>query len=125
MSTVRSVTHRPRRRLAAVGASVALVLGSGLALAWPGSAAASGYDKPAVEIVKTAVQGGAALDASTPLVPGDSFDYVLTVSNTGSVAVGQVVVTDDLPSWWSPTGTSPWPRSPPCSTPSPPPTRSW
>ncbi|HYN75885.1 MAG TPA: hypothetical protein VEV13_06775 [Candidatus Limnocylindria bacterium] len=104
MSTVRSAALRPRRRLAAAGASMALVLASGLALAWPGSAAASGYDKPTVEIVKTAVQGGATLDASTPLVPGESFDYVLTVSNTGSVAVGQVVVTDNLPSTVVPDG---------------------
>ncbi len=104
MSTVRSVTHRPRRRLAAVGASVALVLGSGLALAWPGSAAASGYDT---------ARGGDRQDrrpgrhrARRVDAPGARRDLRLRAdaANTGSVEVRQVVVTDDLPSSVVPDG---------------------
>ncbi len=92
--------RRPRAALAA-GAALAVAL---LGVVWPSPVGASGYNEPRVEITKSAEQSGVAIDAGSPLLPGDSFDYVLTVENTGGTRVRQVTVTDDLPATVEPDG---------------------
>ena len=108
MSTILPAHRLPRRRrFAAASGAVALFLASVVAVSWPGPASAgsgSGGGTPQVEIVKTAVQDGSELDVSTPLLPGDTFDYVLTVTNSGDTRVRNVTVTDDLPSTVEPAG---------------------
>ena len=57
-----------------------------------------------MDLVKHAEQDGVPIDSSNPLLPGDTFDYVVTVTNTGTTNVRRVTFTDDLPATVEPAG---------------------
>ena len=102
-------SHRARRRgrsIGAAGAAVALFLVAVVTVAWPGPASAtgSGTGDTSVELTKHAEQDGKAIDSTTPLLPGDTFDYVITVTNTGTTKARTIKVTDDLPATVEPAG---------------------
>ncbi len=101
--TVLPARVRSRRGLVAAGAAVGLVLATA-AIALPEQAGASGYKEPAVEITKSAVQDETTLDKGAILLPGDTFDYLLTVTNNGGGNADRVDVVDDLPSAVAPNG---------------------
>jgi large repetitive protein len=106
MPTATHPHQRPRRRiLSATAATVALFLASVLAVAWPGPAEATGYGGGThLEVTKSAVQDGHDLDVTTPLVPGDTFTYVIDVTNTGTTTVNSIKVKDTLPAAVEPAG---------------------
>lgn len=115
MPTVPSVprrSHRARRRgrsLGAAGAAVALFLAAVVTVAWPGPASATGSGEgsgtTSVELVKHAEKDGKTVDVTTPLLPGETFDYVIVVTNTGTTRARTIKVTDDLPATVAPAGT--------------------
>jgi uncharacterized repeat protein (TIGR01451 family) len=50
-----------------------------------------------VGITKLALESGSATPLTTPVAPGGTFDYQLTVTNSGPSPAANVVVSDTLP----------------------------